>query len=50
MKEENAQTESRRNLSSESTDELIGLGSVEEMTKGFSQGWKIEGGIAPWYF
>jgi hypothetical protein len=43
-------TELSRDLSSEWTDELVGLGSIREMTKGMQYGLKIEGGINPWYF
>ena len=50
MNDENTQIEPSKDVSSESTEDLIGLGGVVEMTKGFQYGWKIEGGINPWYF
>jgi hypothetical protein len=47
---EKTQVEPGKDLSSESTEELITFGGVVEMTKGFQYGWKIEGRINPWYF
>ena len=50
MNDKTVNTESVSDLDSESTEEVIGLGGVREMTKGLQFGWKIEGGINPFYF
>jgi hypothetical protein len=50
MTDETDNTVTSSDLSSESTEGLTAFGGVTEMTKGSPFGWKIEGGINPWYF